>query len=144
MLSFRTLFNAMCIVIANGPLFTYNAVASASDGVRCPSGYETRIDSAQKVMRCERSSVLYRPTVCDPATPEFFVYRSLTGRDFCVKPADATTSLATLTQNEPRRKNAACVSDNSEGLRWQIDVDASDERDRCRTTRTEWIYPSQQ
>jgi hypothetical protein len=141
---FLRFFIVICVVIALGPLLAVNAMASASDGVRCPNGYETRIDSAQKIMRCERSSVLYRPTVCDPASPEFFVYRSLKGRDFCVKPADATTSLTTLTQNEPRRKNAACVSDNSEGLRWQIDVDASDERDRCRTTRTEWIYPSQQ
>jgi hypothetical protein len=141
---FLRLLSSIGVVLVLGPAFSADAFASASDGVRCPNGYETRIDDAQKIMRCERNTVLYRPTVCDPATPDFFVYRSLKGRDFCVKPIDANTSVATLTQNESRRKNAACVSDNSEGLRWQIDVDATDDRDRCRTTRVEWIYPSQQ
>ncbi len=141
---FLRFFISFGVVLALGATLSANALASASDGVRCPNGYETRIDSTQRIMRCERNSVLFRPTVCDPATPDFFVYRSLKGRDFCVKPLDANTSVATLTQNESRRKSAACVSDNSEGLRWQVDVDATDERDRCRTTRTEWIYPSQQ
>ena len=120
------------------------AEAAASDGVRCPNGYETHFDPAQKAMRCERSTPMYRPTVCDAASPEFLVYRSVKGRDFCVKAADAATSANAFTDNDPRKRNAVCIGDAGEALRWQVEVDAQNERDRCRATRMEWIYPSQQ
>ena len=118
--------------------------AAASDGVRCPNGYETHYDAAQKALRCERSTPLYRPTVCDAAAPEFLVYRSVKGRDFCVKAADAATAASAFTDSDARKRNAVCTSDAGEALRWQVEVDAQNERDRCRATRTEWIYPSQQ
>lgn len=120
------------------------AQAAASDGVRCPNGYETHFDSAQKTMRCERSIPMYRPTVCDAASPEFLVYRSVKGRDFCVKAADAAAPVSTLTDNDSRKRNAVCIGDSGETLRWQVEIDAQVERDRCRATRMEWIYPSQQ
>lgn len=124
------------------------AQAAASDGVRCPNGYETHFDNAQKTMRCERNTPVYRPTVCDAATPEFLVYRSVKGRDFCVKAADAATATNAFTDNDTRRRNAVCIGDTGELLRWQVEVDAQNgrerERDRCRATRMEWIYPSQQ
>ncbi len=118
--------------------------AAASDGVRCPNGYETHFDSTQKTMRCERNTPVFRPTVCDAATPEFLVYRSVKGRDFCVKAADAATTANAFTDNDTRKRNAACIGDTDEALRWQVEIDAQNERDRCRATRMEWIYPSQQ
>jgi hypothetical protein len=118
--------------------------AAASDGVRCPNGYETHFDATQKTMRCERSTPVYRPTVCDAASPEFLVYRSVKGRDFCVKSADAATPASAISETDPRRKNAVCIGDGSDSLRWQLEIDAQNERDRCRATRLEWIYPSQQ
>lgn len=120
------------------------AQAAASDGVRCPNGYETHFDPAQKTMRCERSIPMYRPTVCDAASPEFLVYRSVKGRDFCVKAVDAAAPVSTLTDNDSRKRNAVCIGDTGETLRWQVEIDAQVERDRCRATRMEWIYPSQQ
>ena len=120
------------------------ARAAASDGVRCPNGYEASYDSAQKTLRCERNLSVYRPTVCDAAAPEFLVYRSVKGRDFCVKTADAATTLNALTDNDARKRAAVCIVEVGETLRWQVEVDAQNERDRCRATRVEWIYPSQQ
>ena len=44
-----------------------------------------------------------------------------------------------------QKEAAVCVGDDSEGLKWQLDIDASpNERDRCRAARVDWIYPSQQ
>ena len=118
--------------------------AAASDGVRCPNGYETHFDAAQKNLRCERSTLVYRPTVCGAAASEFLIYRSVKGRDYCVKAADAATAASSITDNDPRKRNAVCIGDVNEPLRWQLEVDAQNERDRCRATRLEWIYPSQQ
>ncbi len=121
-----------------------SADAAASDGVRCPNGYETHFDSTQKTMRCERNTPVYRPTVCDASASEFLVYRSVKGRDFCVKAADAATHVNAFTDNDVRKRSAVCIGDTGEALRWQVEVDAQNERDRCRATRMEWIYPSQQ
>lgn len=127
---------------------TFGAVcpveAAASDGVRCPNGYETHFESTQKTMRCERNTLVYRPTVCDATAAEFLVYRSVKGRDFCVKAADAATNVKALTENDARKRTAVCIADAGEVLRWQVEVDAQSDRDRCRATRIEWIYPSQQ
>jgi hypothetical protein len=124
--------------------FAGDVKAAASDGVRCPNGYETRFDSTQKTMRCERNTPVYRPTVCDAATPEFLVYRSVKGRDFCVKAVDAAAPANGFSEHDTRKRMAACIGDTGETLRWQIELDAQNERDRCRATRMEWIYPSQQ
>ncbi len=123
---------------------TDQAFAAASDGVRCPNGFQTQFDTAQKVMRCERSTVLYRPTVCDPASPAHIVYRVSKGRDFCATATDAVLSVTALAEGDSRRRAAMCSAEASDGLRWQIEADAIGERDRCRATRSEWIYPSQQ
>lgn len=117
--------------------------AAAADGVRCPNGYEAQFDSGQKVLRCERNTTQHRPTVCDPLAPAYLVYRVAKGRDICVRPEDAAAPLVVLADNEGKRRHAVCSSDG-DGLRWQIEIDASGERDRCRATRSEWIYPSQQ
>ena len=95
-------------------------------------------------MRCERNTPVYRPTVCDASASEFLVYRSVKGRDFCVKAADAATHVNAFTDNDVRKRSAVCIGDTGEALRWQVEVDAQSERDRCRATRMEWIYPSQQ
>lgn len=118
--------------------------AAASDGVRCPNGYETQFDNPQKTMRCERSTPVYRPTVCDATAPEFLVYRSVKGRDFCVKAADAAIGTSAFSDSDSRKRNAVCIGVSGESLSWQVEVDAQNERDRCRATRMEWIYPSQQ
>jgi len=119
--------------------------AAASDGVRCPNGYDTHYDAARKTMRCERSTPVYRPTVCDPAATEHVLYRATRGRDFCVRPTDSGLSASALADNDSRRRPAVCVGDDNEGLKWQLDIDAGPaDRDRCRASRVEWIYPSQQ
>jgi hypothetical protein len=124
--------------------FAVDVNAAAGDGVRCPNGYETHFDTTQKTMRCERSTPVYRPTVCNAATPEFLVYRSVKGRDFCVKAVDAAAAISAFNENDVRKRMAVCIGDSSETLRWQIELDVQNERDRCRATRLEWIYPSQQ
>ena len=132
---------AGCLTLA-WPAF---ARAAASDGVRCPNGYDTHYDAARKTMRCERSTPVYRPTVCDPAAPEHVLYRASKGRDFCVRPTDGGLATGVLPDNDARRRPAVCVGDDSEGLKWQLDIDAGpNERDRCRASRVDWIYPSQQ
>ena len=132
---------AGCVTLAWSAL----ASAAASDGVRCPNGYDTHYDAARKTMRCERSTPVYRPTVCDPAAPEHVLYRASKGRDFCVRPTDGALPASVLPDNDARRRPAVCVGDDSEGLKWQLDIDASpNERDRCRAARVDWIYPSQQ
>jgi hypothetical protein len=118
--------------------------AAASDGVRCPNGFETQFDAAQKTMRCERSTTQHRPTVCDPASPAHVVYRAVKGRDYCVSAADAVLSAAAIPDSDSRRRAVVCGGDSSDSLRWQVETDAVGERDRCRATRSEWIYPSQQ
>lgn len=118
--------------------------AAASDGVRCPNGFEAQFDNVQKVMRCERSTVLHRPTVCDPASPAHVVYRVSKGRDYCATAADAVLPPNAMSETDPRRRAVVCSADASDGLRWLIESDAIGERDRCRATRSEWIYPSQQ
>lgn len=120
------------------------AIAAASDGVRCPNGFEAQFDAAQKVMRCERSTVLHRPTVCDSASAAHIVYRTIKGRDYCVTSTDAVLPVSAFIERDSRRRAAACSADASDGLRWQIEIDAIGERDRCRATLSEWIYPSQQ
>lgn len=124
--------------------FATRAIAAASDGVRCPNGFETQFDTAQKIMRCERSTVLHRPTVCDPASPAHVVYRANKGRDYCSTAADAVLPVTALPEGDSRRRAVMCSLEASDDLRWQIEVDAIAERDRCRATRSEWIYPSQQ
>ena len=124
--------------------FAMQAIAAASDGVRCPNGFAAEFDTTQKVMRCERSTVLHRPTVCDPASPAHIVYRASKGRDYCATATDAVLPVATVPEGDSRRRAVMCSADASDGLRWQIEVDAMGERDRCRATRSEWIYPSQQ
>ena len=132
---------AGCVTLAWSAL----ASAAASDGVRCPNGYDTHYDAARKTMRCERSTPVYRPTVCDPAAPEHVLYRASKGRDFCVRPTDGALPASVLPDNDARRRPAVCVGDDSEGLKWQLDIGASpNERDRCRAARVDWIYPSQQ
>ena len=121
-----------------------DAIAAASDGVRCPSGYDAQFDPTQKIMRCERINVLQRPTVCDPASPAHVVYRVSKGRDYCVTAADAVLPITAIPENDSRRRAVVCSTDISDGLRWQIETDAIAERDRCRASRSEWIYPSQQ
>lgn len=123
---------------------TVPALAAANDGVRCPNGYETQFDAAQKTMRCERSTTLQRPTVCDPANPSHLVYRAVKGRDYCVTTADAVLAANAVPATDTRRRAVVCGGDANDGLRWQIEADAIGERDRCRATRSEWIYPSQQ
>ncbi len=123
---------------------TGQAVGAASDGVRCPNGFEAQFDTTQKVMRCERSTVLHRPTVCDPASPAHLVYRVSKGRDHCATATDAVLPVTAIPENDSRRRAVVCSVEASDGLRWQIEVDAIGERDRCRATRSEWIYPSQQ
>ncbi len=125
-------------------LMLNTASAAPSDGVRCPNGYDTRYEAALKTMRCERSTSSQRPTVCDPAASEHVVYRAVKGRDFCVRPADATMASGAATDGDSRRRSVVCSADSADGLRWQIDIDATGERDRCRATQVEWIYPSQQ
>ncbi len=120
------------------------AQAAASDGVRCPNGYETQYDIAQKIMRCERGTVLHRPTVCDPSSPALLVYRTAKGRDYCVSTADAVLPANAVPETEARRRPVLCGGENGDGLRWQIEHDALGDRDRCRAARSEWIYPSQQ
>lgn len=120
------------------------AIAAASDGVRCPNGFETKFDTAQKVMRCERSTVLHRPTVCDSASPAHIVYRVSKGRDYCATATDAVLPVTAMPESDSRRRAVVCSLEASDGLRWQNEVDAIGERDRCRATRSEWIYPSQQ
>ena len=124
--------------------FATRAIAAASDGVRCPNGFETQFDTAQKIMRCERSTVLHRPTVCDPANPAHIVYRVSKGRDYCATATDAVLPATAIPEGDSRRRAVVCSLEASDSLRWQIEVDAIGERDRCRTTRSEWIYPSQQ
>lgn len=120
------------------------ATAAPVDGVRCPNGFDTRYDSAQKTMRCERSITTSRPTVCDPSASEYVLYRAAKGGDFCVRPGDATTAFGAMTDGDPKRRPVVCSSDGTDGLRWIVEVDAAGDRDRCRATRVEWIYPSQQ
>ena len=120
------------------------ASAAASDGVRCPNGFDTQFDGVQKTMRCERGTVLHRPTVCDPASPAHIVYRISKGRDYCATATDAVLHAAAIPEADSRRRVVMCSTDASDGLRWQIEADAIGERDRCRATRSEWIYPSQQ
>jgi hypothetical protein len=124
--------------------FAARAIAAASDGVRCPNGFETQFDTTQKIMRCERSTVLHRPTVCDPASPSHIVYRVSKGRDYCATATDAVLPVTAIPEGDPRRRAVVCSVEASDGLRWQIEIDAIGERDRCRATRSEWIYPSQQ
>ena len=124
--------------------FATQAIAAASDGVRCPNGFETQFDAAQKIMRCERSTVLHRPTVCDPANPAHIVYRVSKGRDYCATATDAVLPATAIPEGDSRRRTAVCSLEPSDSLRWQIEVDAIGERDRCRAARSEWIYPSQQ
>ena len=124
--------------------FSARAFAAASDGVRCPNGFVAEFDTAQKVMRCEHSTVLHRPTVCDPAHSAHIVYRVSKGRDYCATATDAVLPAAAIPEGDARRRAVVCSADASDGLRWQIEVDAISERDRCRATRSEWIYPSQQ
>jgi hypothetical protein len=142
----RTTFSVAALIFLSwlSLAIVSRAHAAAGDGVRCPNGYETHFDTVQKTMRCERSTPMYRPTVCEAASPEFLVYRSVKGRDFCVKAADAATPANGFSENDPRKRNAVCIGDAGEPLRWQVEVDAQIERDRCRATRMEWIYPSQQ
>ena len=142
----RITFSVVVLIASASLTFSVatSVQAAASDGVRCPNGYETHFDSTQKTMRCERNTPVYRPTVCDAATAEFLVYRSVKGRDFCVKAADAAAHANAFADNDARKRNAVCIGDTGEGLRWQVEVDAQNERDRCRAARVEWIYPSQQ
>lgn len=136
------LFAAMMVMVSSQPT---PAAAAANDGVRCPNGYETQFDAGKKVLRCERTTLTFRPTVCDPAAPEHIVYRVVRGRDYCLRPVDAAGGAASMAEGDPRRRNAVCTSDDADGLRWQLETDASaGERDRCRAARVEWIYPSQQ
>ena len=129
-----------CFVTPRAP-----ASAAATDGVRCPNGVDAAYDTGAKVMRCSLQTVLHRPTVCDTAFPVFFVYRAAKGRDFCVRPVDATATFSTGPDNDSRKKSAVCTADASDGARWQLEPDgAGDERDRCKSVRVEWIYPSQQ
>lgn len=124
---------------------TTQSFAAANDGVRCPNGYETHFDASSKTMRCERTTPVLRPTVCDPTAPEHVVYRNTKGRDFCVKAADAALPASTFSETDPRRRPAVCIGDAAEGLKWLLEPDAiSGDRDRCRAVRVEWIYPSQQ
>ncbi len=125
-------------------VFATTAIAVASDGVRCPNGFETQFDTVQKVMRCERNTVLHRPTVCDPASPAHLVYRVSKGRDYCATATDAVLPVTAIPEGDSRRRAVVCSVEANDGLRWQIEVDAIGERDRCRATRAEWIYPSQQ
>lgn len=118
--------------------------AAASDGVRCPNGFEAQFDTAQKTMRCERTTTLHRPTVCDPASAAHIVYRVARGRDYCATAADAVLPVTALPEGDSRRRAVVCSGEAGDGLRWQIEADAMGERDRCRATRSEWIYPSQQ
>ena len=134
----------MLVVVAVQNAITATAGAAPVDGVRCPNGFETRYDSAQKTMRCERSITNHRPTVCDPSAPEYVLYRMAKGADFCVRPGDAATAFGATTESDPRRRPVVCSADSTDGLRWTVEVDASGDRDRCRATRIEWIYPSQQ
>lgn len=120
------------------------ALAAPADGVRCPNGFETRYDSGQKTMRCERNITTHRPAVCDPVAAEYVLYRAAKGNDFCVRPGDATVAPAAIADGDSRRRPVVCSADTSDGTRWQLEIDATGDRDRCRATRTEWIYPSQQ
>lgn len=138
-------FTAVLLIAAGVSLgFAAGAVAAASDGVRCPNGFEAQFDTTQKVMRCERSTVLHRPTVCDPANPGHIVYRVSKGRDYCATTTDAVLPVTAMPEGDSRRRAVVCSADTSDSLRWQIEADAIGERDRCRATRSEWIYPSQQ
>ena len=47
------------------------------------------------------------------------------GRDFCVRPTDGALPASVLPDNDARRRPAVCVGDDSEGLKWQLDIDAS-------------------
>lgn len=131
---------------AIGTLFGgINGVAAAAiDGVRCPNGFETQFDATQKTMRCERTTALNRPTVCDPASAAHVVYRATKGRDFCTTTVDAVLPINALAASDSRRRAVTCGNESNDGANWQIEVDANGERDRCRATRAEWIYPSQQ
>jgi hypothetical protein len=119
------------------------AYAAPIDGVRCPIGYEANYDTTQNVMRCERQSVHIRPAICDPSSPEHLIYRMTKGKDYCVKRADADVLFPSFLQSDQRRRAVTCAADSSGG-RWHVEVDDSGERDRCKSVRSEWIYPSQQ
>ena len=136
---------AVLLLVAGVSLgFAAQAIAAASDGVCCPNGFEAQFDTAQKVMRCARSTVLHRPTVCDSASPAHIVYRVGKGRDYCATAADAVLAVTAIPENDSRRRAVVCSLEASDGLRWPIEVDAMGERDRCRAARSEWMYPSQQ
>lgn len=139
----RFLLTTLALAALAGPI-TGTATAAPVDGVRCPNGFETRYDSAQKTMRCERSITTHRPAVCDPSASEYVLYRATKGGDFCVRPGDATTTFGAMTDSDPKRRPVVCSADSTDGLRWTVEVDATGDRDRCRATRVEWIYPSQQ
>ncbi len=117
--------------------------AAPRDGVRCPNGYEARFDPEQKVMRCERTITNIRPTVCDPSAPEFVIYRTEKGQDFCVRTVDINLATQFLKDADSRRKSAVCAKDAEDSI-WLLELDANGLRDRCKGQRFEWIYPSQQ
>lgn len=132
-------------VLCFGLLFLPLTFAAPADGVRCPNGYETQFDSANKTLRCQRSQTTFRPAVCDPKFDDHVVYRVNRGQDSCVRVADATASARSSTGNDARGRAVVCSFDPSEKVQWSIDVDPnSQDRDRCKATHVEWIYPSQQ
>lgn len=143
-MKFLPITAVLLFAVGIGLGFAKHAIAAASDGVRCPNGFEAQFDTTQKVMRCEHSTVLHRPTVCDPANPAHIVYRVSKGRDYCATATDAVLPVTAIPEGDSRRRGVVCSAEASDSLRWQVEVDAIGERDRCRATRSEWIYPSQQ
>lgn len=121
------------------------AIAAPADGVRCPNGYETLFDSAGKTLRCQRSQTTYRPAVCDPKFDDHIVYRVNRGHDVCLRVADATSAARSSASGETRGRPVICSIDSSEKTQWSIEVDPNaQDRDRCKATLLDWIYPSQQ
>ncbi len=134
---------AMCCVL----LFVATpekSVAAAADGVRCPNGYESQYEIHAKTLRCKRSQSVFRPAVCDPRFGDHVVYRASKGHDSCVSVGDAAQQRA-ATANDPRGRSVVCTPDSNEITQWAIDIDPnSQDRDRCKATNVDWIYPSQQ
>jgi hypothetical protein len=118
--------------------------AAAADGVRCPNGYESQYETSSKTLRCKRSQSAFRPAVCDPKFGDHVVYRTNKGHDSCVNVSDAAQQRV-ATANDPRGRAVVCSIDSNDSIQWVIDIDPnSQDRDRCKTTSVEWIYPSQQ
>jgi hypothetical protein len=116
------------------------ALAGPDDGVRCPTGYTSSYGDSSHILRCSKNTTQTAATAC--LDPLFTVYWNRNGADRCLPTGSVIPVVGDVSGGTNFRTPSCVHAPGQSG--WSIVHDGGQgNRDNCRRTFTDYVYPTQ-